>query len=95
MLLSFPFRISCHLLVALSITCLSINRGQAQVRPVRGGIGGPTSGAGVMPWAGFGQAGPGLVNLAGPAPAAGGVGGPASGAGVLPGGGFGRPGIGR
>ncbi len=71
----------------------------AQAGPLRGGIGGPASGAGVLPGAGFGQAGPGVVNPAGGlapvAPAAGGVGGPASGAGVLPGASFGRPGLGR
>lgn len=71
----------------------------AQAGPLRGGVGGPASGAGVLPGAGFGQAGPGLVNPAGGvapvAPAAGGVGGPASGAGVLPGAGFGRAGLGR
>jgi hypothetical protein len=48
-----------------------------------------------MPGAGFGQAGPGLVNPAGATPAAGGVGGPASGAGMMPGTGLGRPGLGR
>jgi hypothetical protein len=47
-----------------------------------GGVGGPASGAGVLPGAGAGRPGVG----------AGGVGGPASGAGVLPGAGFGRPG---
>jgi hypothetical protein len=49
-----------------------------------GGVGGPASGAGVRPGAGFGRAGVG----------AGGVGGPASGAGVLPGAGYGRAGAG-
>lgn len=57
-----------------------------QARPNPGGLGGPASGAGVLPGAGFGAPG---------APAAGGVGGPASGAGVLPGAGVGRPGVGR
>lgn len=62
---------------------------------IRGGLGGPASGAGMMPGAGFGQAGPGLVNPAGAPPAAGGLGGPASGAGMMPGAGLGRPGLGR
>jgi hypothetical protein len=56
-----------------------------QARPNPGGVGGPASGAGVLPGAGFGAPG---------APAAGGVGGPASGAGVLPGAGYGAPGVG-
>ena len=87
--------VSTALILAVAAGCLDANGVQAQVRAVRGGVGGPASGAGVMPGAGFGQAGPGMVNPAGPAPAAGGVGGPASGAGVLPGAGFGRPGVGR
>ena len=65
-----------------------------QARPIRGGVGGPASGAGVLPGAGFGQAGPGLVNPAGVPPVSGGVGGPASGAGVMPGAGFGQAGPG-
>ncbi len=70
--------------------------GAAQALPLRGGAGGPASGVGVLPGAGAGQAGPGLVNPAAPlTPAAGGVGGPASGLGVLPGAGFGRAGLGR
>ncbi|MEB3304726.1 MAG: hypothetical protein VKL58_00780 [Cyanobacteriota bacterium] len=95
MRLSFPFWVSPALLLAMALACLDIHGiAQAQIRPVRGGAGGPASGAGVMPGAGFGQAGPGLVNPAGPVPAAGGVGGPASGAGVMPGAGFGQAGPG-
>lgn len=90
-----PGWVSPALILAVAVVCLDANGVHAQARAVRGGVGGPASGAGVMPGAGFGQAGPGLVNPAGPAPAAGGVGGPASGAGVLPGAGFGRPGVGR
>ena len=56
----------------------------ADARPVSGGFGGPASGAGVRPGAGFGRAGVGV----------GGVGGPASGAGVRPGAGWGAPGPG-
>jgi hypothetical protein len=56
----------------------------ADARPVSGGFGGPASGAGVRPGAGFGRAGAGV----------GGVGGPASGAGVRPGAGWGAPGPG-
>jgi hypothetical protein len=65
---------------------------QVQARPVRGGVGGPASGAGVRPGAGWGAPGAGLT----PAPGvgAGGVGGPASGAGVRPGAGWGAPGVG-
>jgi hypothetical protein len=61
---------------------------------LRGGAGGPASGAGLLPGAGFGQAGAGLVNPAPVAPAAGGAGGPASGAGLLPGAGVGQAGPG-
>lgn len=61
-------------------------------RPNPGGLGGPASGAGVAPGAGFGAAGPGLYRR--PGVGAGGVGGPASGAGVLPGAGVGEPGVG-
>lgn len=58
----------------------------AEARPARGGggYGGPASGAGVRPGAGWGAPGVG----------AGGVGGPASGAGVRPGAGWGAPGAG-
>ena len=56
----------------------------ADARPVSGGFGGPVSGAGVRPGAGFGRAGVGV----------GGVGGPYSGAGVRPGAGWGAPGPG-
>ena len=64
----------------------------AQARPIRGGVGGPASGAGVRPGAGWGAPGAGLT----PAPGvgAGGLGGPASGAGVRPGAGWGAPGVG-
>lgn len=61
-------------------------------RPNPGGLGGPASGAGVLPGAGLGAAGPGLYRR--PGVGAGGVGGPASGAGVLPGAGVGEPGVG-
>jgi hypothetical protein len=89
-------RVPQALILATALACLQVNgMAQAQVRAVRGGAGGPASGAGVTPGVGFGQAGPGLVNPAGPAPAAGGAGGPASGAGLMPGAGFGRPGVGR
>ena len=99
--------VACAPLAALG---LSLGLAMAPVSPaqagplLRGGVGGPNSGAGVLPGAGYGQAGPGLVNPAPvtpvvPAapvvrPAAGGVGGPASGAGVLPGAGAGRAGLG-
>jgi hypothetical protein len=93
---SLPRRISAPLLVAIALSGGGIGgMAPAQAQPIRGGLGGPASGAGVLPGAGFGQAGPGLVRPAPVAPAAGGVGGPASGAGVLPGAGFGRPGLGR
>lgn len=83
------------LILTMAMACLEFNgMAQAQVRAVRGGVGGPASGAGVMPGAGFGQAGPGLVNPAGVSPAAGGAGGPASGAGLTPGAGFGQAGPG-
>jgi len=94
---SLTARPSVHLALAIALGGLGAITA-AQAGPLRGGIGGPASGAGVLPGAGFGQAGPGLVNPAGVAPvapAAGGVGGPASGAGLLPGAGFGRPGLGR
>jgi hypothetical protein len=94
MRLSSPGWVSPALVLAVAVACLDANGVQAQVRAVRGGVGGPASGAGVMPGAGFGQAGPGLVNPAGPPAAAGGVGGPASGAGVLPGAGYGQAGPG-
>lgn len=63
-----------------------------QARPIRGGVGGPASGAGVRPGAGWVAPGAGVT----PAPGlgAGGVGGPASGAGVRPGAGWGAPGVG-
>lgn len=91
----------------LAAACLSLGLGMAlgtagSLAPalagplLRGGVGGPASGAGVLPGAGYGQAGPGLVNPApaAVAPATGGVGGPASGAGYLPGAGFGQAGPG-
>jgi hypothetical protein len=56
----------------------------ADARPVSGGFGGPASGVGVRPGAGFGRPGVGV----------GGVGGPASGGGVRPGAGWGAPGPG-
>jgi hypothetical protein len=95
---SLPVRASVRFALALALGGLTAITA-AQAGPLRGGVGGPASGAGVLPGAGFGQAGPGMVNPAGGvaqvAPAAGGVGGPASGAGVLPGAGLGRPGLGR
>jgi hypothetical protein len=66
--------------------------GVSHARPNPGGLGGPASGAGVLPGAGFGAAGAGLDRE--PGVGAGGVGGPASGAGVLPGAGFGEAGAG-
>jgi len=68
------------LAAAVALGCSAL---AAQARPNPGGLGGPASGAGVLPGAGFGAPG---------TPAAGGVGGPASGAGVLPGAGYGAPG---
>ncbi len=66
----------------------------AEARPGRGGggLGGPASGAGVRPGAGWGAPGAGVS----PAPGlgGGGLGGPASGAGVRPGAGWGAPGVG-
>ena len=89
-------RTSPPLLMAIALSGAGIaGLAPAQAQPIRGGVGGPASGAGVLPGAGFGQAGPGLVRPAPVAPAAGGVGGPASGAGVLPSAGFGRPGLER
>ena len=82
-------------ILAAALAGLSCLATPCQAQPIRGGLGGPASGAGLMPGAGFGQAGPGLVNPAGATPAAGGVGGPASGAGMMPGTGLGRPGLGR
>lgn len=64
----------------------------SQARPVRGGVGGPASGAGVRPGAGFGAPGAGVTPR--PGVGAGGLGGPASGAGVRPGAGWGAPGVG-
>ena len=93
---SLPSRISAPLLMAITLSGAGIGAmAPAQAQPIRGGVGGPASGAGVLPGAGFGAAGPGLTRPAAVAPAAGGVGGPASGAGVLPGAGFGRAGLGR
>ncbi len=66
--------------------------GTSEARPNPGGPGGPASGAGVLPGAGFGEAGPGLERR--PVANPGGVGGPASGAGVRPGLGYGAPGAG-
>jgi len=86
--------IQTPLLLALALGGAGLP-GLAQARPLQGGVGGPASGAGVLPGAGFGAAGPGITRPAGAVPAAGGVGGPASGAGALPGAGFGRPGLGR
>lgn len=64
----------------------------AEARPIRGGVGGPASGAGVRPGAGWGAPGAGLTPR--PGVGAGGIGGPASGAGVRPGAGWGAPGVG-
>jgi len=94
--LSLPSRILAPLLMAITLSGAGITgMAPAQAQLIRGGVGGPASGAGVLPGAGFGAAGPGLTRPAAVAPAAGGVGGPASGAGVLPGAGFGRAGLGR
>lgn len=73
------------LLPAISLTLLVLSGAAALARPGfgAGGIGGPASGAGVRPGAGFGAPG-----------RAGAVGGPASGAGVRPGAGWGAPGAG-
>ena len=94
---SLPTRTSVPLLMAIALSGTAIaGMAPAQAQLLRGGVGGPASGAGVLPGAGLGQAGPGLVRPgAAVAPAAGGVGGAASGAGVLPGAGLGRPGLGR
>jgi hypothetical protein len=59
-------------------------------RPIRGGAGGPASGAGVRPGAGWGAPGAGLTG----APGVGAPGLGAPGAGVRPGVGWGAPGVG-
>ena len=93
---SLPTHTTAPLLMAIALSGTAIaGMAPAQAQLLRGGVGGPASGAGVLPGAGLGQAGPGLVRPGAVAPAAGGVGGPASGAGVLPGAGLGRPGLGR
>lgn len=70
--------------VALALTLLGSLPVQARPGWGAGGVGGPASGAGVRPGAGWGAPGVG----------AGGLGGPASGAGVRPGAGWGAPGVG-
>jgi hypothetical protein len=70
--------------LACGMTLSLVSSLDSWARPNPGGLGGPASGAGVAPGAGFGAAGVG----------AGGLGGPASGAGVLPGAGVGEPGVG-
>ena len=83
-----PRLLQALLAAALALPLLPV----AQARPIRGGVGGPASGAGVRPGAGWGAPGAGLT----PAPGlgAGGLGGPTSGAGVRPGAGWGAPGVG-
>ncbi len=77
-----------RLISTLAALALVLPAAPLQARPNPGGVGGPASGAGVLPGAGFGAPGaPGT-------PAVDGVGGPASGAGVLPGAGYGAPGVG-
>lgn len=68
-----------RLIPALAALALALPAVPLQARPNPGGLGGPVSGAGVLPGAGVGAPG---------------VGGPASGAGVLPGAGYGAPGVG-
>jgi hypothetical protein len=58
-------------ILAAALTGLGCLAAPCQAQQLRGGLGGPASGAGLMPGAGFGQAGPGLVNPAGATPAAG------------------------
>ena len=86
-------RIQALAVLVLSGVALSFASGSASLAwPNPGGIGGPASGAGVAPGAGFGATGAGLDRE--PGVGAGGVGGPASGAGVMPGAGVGEAGVG-
>ena len=78
---------------SIVFSCLVIVPLGAEARPIYGGVGGPASGACVLPGSGAGAAGAGVTPV--PGVGAGGVGGPASGAGVLPGAGAGGAGIGR
>ncbi len=82
--------------VALALLALPLLPLAAGARPVSGGFGGPASGAGLAPGAGFGRAGAGVGGVGRPAPGVGygGAGGPYSGAGVRPGVGWGAPGAG-
>jgi len=55
---SLPSRISAPLLMAITLSGAGIGAmAPAQAQPIRGGVGGPASGAGVLPGAGFGRAG--------------------------------------
>jgi hypothetical protein len=85
----------CKEFMLMAVAALAVAAaipGVSEARPNPGGLGGPASGAGVAPGAGFGAAGPGLERR--PVANPGGVGGPASGAGVRPGLGYGAPGAG-
>ncbi|MBM5823750.1 MAG: hypothetical protein FJ082_15235 [Cyanobacteria bacterium K_Offshore_surface_m2_011] len=85
----------CQLLIVPAVAAVAFALalpGASEARPNPGGLGGPASGAGVLPGAGFGEAGAGLER--GPEGNPGGLGGPASGAGVRPGLGYGAPGAG-
>ncbi|MFM7732824.1 MAG: hypothetical protein ACKO6F_05075 [Cyanobium sp.] len=52
---SLPARTSAPLLLALALIAPGITAAQAQ--PIRGGVGGPASGAGLQPGAGIGRPG--------------------------------------
>ena len=92
MIRSRPVPASAALLLA-GILVPSVLAPAVLARPVNpGGLGGPRSGAGVLPGAGAGRAGVGLDGR--PGVGYGGLGGPASGAGVRPGVGWGAPGPG-
>ncbi|GDX78029.1 hypothetical protein LBMAG41_31090 [Cyanobium sp.] len=53
---SLPTRIQAPLLLALALGGAGLP-GLAQARPLQGGVGGPASGAGVLPGTGFGRPG--------------------------------------
>jgi hypothetical protein len=59
-----PSRISAPLLVAIALSEVGIGgMDPAQGQPSRGDVGGPASGAGVLPGAGFGRPGQSSVAL--------------------------------
>ena len=91
---AIPSRLRALLLASALIATLAP---AAEAQRIRGGVGGPASGAGVRPGAGFGAPGAGLTPATGRGVGGygvGGYGGPASGAGVRPGAGWGAPGVG-